>query len=63
MSNPETWPVWVQLLAFSPMIVGVVSMWIGKSKNPRLRRVQTVCIIYAVVFGFFAVFFWSNKSH
>lgn len=63
MSNPETWPVWLQLLAFPPAIFGTISMWVGVSKAPTLRRIQIACIIYAFVFLLFAVFFSSNKSN
>lgn len=63
MSNPETWPVWLQLLAFLPIIFGTVSLWMGLSKAPTLRRIQIACFIYALVFLLFVVFFWSNKSN
>jgi apolipoprotein N-acyltransferase len=63
VSNPETWPVWLQLLAFAPVIYGAVSTWVGLSKAPKLRRIQIACIIYAFVFLLFVVFFWSDKSN
>jgi hypothetical protein len=38
-------------------------MWMGLSKAPQLRRIQIVCIIYALVFLLFVVFFWSKTSN
>ena len=48
MIDPEAWPLWLQFLLFSPMIVGIVSLWLSSAKEPEWRAVQIGCIIYAL---------------
>ncbi len=58
MIDPEAWPLWLQFLLFSPMIVGIVSLWLSSAKEPKWRAVQIGCIIYAFAFVIFVV--WKS---
>jgi hypothetical protein len=58
MTDPNTWPLWLQLLAYPPMMVGAVSMWISLVKARPWRHIQIACIIY---FWLFAIFFGWGK--
>jgi hypothetical protein len=63
MTNPETWPLWLVLIVFSPMIFGVVSMWLGFANTPALRRVQIASSFYALVLFLLTIFYWSKVSN
>jgi hypothetical protein len=57
MIDPDNWPLWLRLLAFTPLVVAVYSFWTSLSKNPKWRRLQIGCMIYAVLFGIFGLIY------
>jgi hypothetical protein len=57
-TNPESWPLWLILITYPPMLFGAASAWIGLTKSPRWKRIQIACIIYFYLFGI--VFAWGQ---
>jgi hypothetical protein len=58
MTDPKAWPLWLQLIAFPPMMIGAVSMWTSLLKGRPWRQIQIACIIYLWLF---AIFFGWNQ--
>jgi hypothetical protein len=58
MTEPESWPLWLKILLFPPMVIGAVSGWLPVAKTPKWRAVQIEFIAY---FFLFVIFFaWKS---
>jgi hypothetical protein len=58
MTDPESWPLWLKILLFPPMLIGAVSAWLPSAKTPKWRAVQIGSIAYFFLFGIF--FVWRS---
>jgi hypothetical protein len=58
MTNPESWPLWLKILLYPPMVIGAASGWLPMAKTPKWRAVQIGFIAY---FFLFVIFFaWKS---
>jgi len=58
MTDPENWPLWLQLLLFPPMLIGAVSAWLPLAETTKWRAVQIGSIACFFLFGIF--FLWRS---
>ena len=58
MTDPDKWPVWVQIILFTPGIIGASSVWLPLAKSSRLRTIQLSCMAYTILFAVF--FLWKS---
>ena len=58
MTDPENWPLWLQILLFPPIVIGAVSAWLPLAETPKWRAVQIGSIAYLFLFAIF--FDWKS---
>ena len=56
--NPVSWPVWLRIILYPPMLIGAVSGWLPLAKAPKWRVVQIGCIVYFILFAIFVA--WKS---